>query len=102
MNFEKTQNTHFSGTVIGAIIDQDTAENIAIEFLKKWLSPFNPDDFQLSSAQLAANGYGGKEYRFIWTLKPVDKRIQWTITVSVDANTGGITDFGKTGFDVSH
>jgi hypothetical protein len=102
MNFEKTQNTQFSGTVIGVIIDQGTAENIANEFLKKWLSPYNPDDFQLASAQLVANGHGGKEYRFKWTSKPVDIRIQWTITVSVDASTGAITGFGKTGFEISH
>jgi hypothetical protein len=104
MNFGKIQSqaansypnaNRFLGTVIGTIIDQQTAENNAIAYLKDHLSPYNSDDYELSSVQLVDNGNRGREYRFEWSLKPNEKQTQGTLTVSVDAKTGSVTKVGQ-------
>ena len=104
MNFGKIQSqaansypnsNRFLGTITGTIIDQQTAENNAIAYLKDHLSPYNPDDYELSSVQLVDNGNWGREYSFVWTLKPNEKQTQGTLTVSVDAKTGSVTKVGQ-------
>ena len=44
------------------------------------------------SVQLVDNGNRGREYSFVWTLKPNEKQTQGTLTVSVDAKTGSVTE----------
>ncbi len=104
MNFGKIQRqaansypnaNRFLGTVIGTIIDQQTAENNAVAYLKGHLSPYNPDDYELSSVQLVDNGNRGREYKFEWSLKPNEKQSHGTLTVSVDAKTGSVTKIGQ-------
>ena len=88
-----------SSTWLDEVIDQATAESIAIASLKEFMPTLNLENYQLASVQLVNTRYWGKEYQFEWTLKPNDKQTQSVVTISINGKTGKVHEVGSSSLE---
>lgn len=88
-----------SSTWLDEVIDQATAESIAIASLKEFMPTLDLGNYQLTSVQLVNTRYWGKEYQFEWTLKPNVKQTQSVVTISINGKTGKVHEVGSSSLE---